>query len=806
MSKGMKKIGIYPTSKINYSVLSQFLCAIYISSSQRLKSSFLFTKLQKLSKHCLTLLLLIASLQNLTAQTLDFVRQNEVPVEVNGQTLQYPWLGGFNNPQFSEADLNNDGILDLFVFDRASNTVMTFVHTGSGGKNGYEYVPKLAENFPELENWALLVDYNCDGIVDLFSSNQNGISVYKGDFEDNSKIGFEFVVDKLKHDAVVEIFVSEFDIPAIVDVNNDGDMDILTFNIAGGFIEYFENYSVESNFACGDLSDYQMFDRCWGNFYESGFEAELTLDTCSSGKKKKWTVEELRKNGIHPGSTLLAMDMDGDGDKEIMLGDIASNNIVMALNGGTPAEANMVSQDTIFPSNSTPVNMKAFPAAFSIDVNKDGAKDLLVSPNAAAQSNHFECVWYYENTGTDDAPNFNFRTDTLMVENMIDVAAYSHPAFFDHNGDGLLDLVIGNEGYEVRVDEFSSYLKPTLALYENVGTTHEPAFKLVSRDYMEIGTQLFTTQFDPTVESAKAYHPTFGDLDNDGDKDMLIGDDMGYIHYFDNQPTADGTAKFVKKVERMPDNTGSALDVKQLATPQLVDVNEDGLLDMIAGNHDGRVYYYQNIGTLESPIFRLENNQWGAVQMRIPIKGNKGHAVPNLFKLEDGRFRLLVSNDIGDLFLFEDIEDNIDGGPFTIVSEQLIPSLEVLEGSPTTADVDNDGRLDLLMGGLRGGVLWYETETVVGIEDNLSAKNKVSFYPNPAQNMLYFDFKNASISSFNVPVEVRIYNTLGQLVLTSMVEREQNEVSIEGLNSGLYFVELKVEGEWIGGEKLIIEK
>lgn len=778
MSKGMKKNGIYPNVRINYLLGLRFLYFLLIIS--------------------------IVSIQNATAQTLDFVRQNEVAVEVNGKTLAYPWLGGFNNPQFSEADLNNDGILDLFVFDRASNAIIPLTHTGENGKDGYEYAPELEENFPELENWALLVDYNCDGIADLFTSNQNGIGIYKGSFNSSSQIEFQLVVEKLIHDAVVEIFVSEFDIPAIVDVNNDGDLDILTFNVAGGFIEYFENFSVENNFACGDLSDYRMLSECWGSFYESGLETSLTLDTCNNGgKKQELTVDELQKGGVHPGSTLLAIDLDGDNDKEIILGDIAFNNLVMATNGGTPNFANMVSQDTSFPSNSTPVDMKTFPAAFSIDVNRDGKKDMLVSPNAAAQSNHFECVWYYENIGTDMNPDFRLRTDTLMIENTIDVAAYSHPALFDHNSDGLLDLVIGNKGYEVRVDEFSSYLKPTLALYENIGTTHEPAFRLVSRDYMQIGTQLFTTQFDPNVEGAAYYHPTFGDLDNDGDTDLLIGDHLGYVHYFENQPTAEGIANFVKKVERINDDTGAALDVKQHATPQLVDVNEDGLLDMISGNHDGRVYYYQNVGTLQNPVFSLKSKEWGAIR---PREGNTilRYTIPYMFKLQDGNFRLIVGTDAGRLFVYEDIEDNIDGGPFTLVSDEVISPVDILESSPTLADLDNDGRLDMLLGNLRGGVLWYETETIVSIEDNLIEENTMSFYPNPATSILHFDFNNTTIG-FSKPnsCEVQIYNTLGQLVLTSILEREKPELSIEGLSSGLYLVEVLIDGKRIAGEKLI---
>ncbi len=781
----MKNIGIHPLCSKN----NAYFIFAPINARKYLPTMVFFL-----------LFALLCFSSNSEAQVLDFVRQNEVSIEADGRDLAFPWVGGFNNLQFSEVHLNDDDILDLFVFDRSSNTIMTFTHTGNNedGANGYRYAPELEENFPQLEYWAVLVDYNCDEIPDLFTSFNNGIRIYQGRYEAGGKIGFQFVLDKLSHSMTNEIFVSEFDLPAITDVNNDGDIDILTFNVSGGFIEYFENFSVQNNTTCGDLSDYRLTTDCWGGLYESAFDRTLTLDTCSEGKKK--TLEELEKSGVHPGSTLLAIDLDGDTDKEIILGDIAFSSMTLAMNGGTSDFANMMAQDTLFPSNTKSVSVNTFPAAFSADVNRDGIKDLLVTPNAVAQSNHFECVWYYQNTGTNENPTFAFQRDNFMVENTIDVGAFSHPVFFDHNQDGLLDLVVGNEGYEIQVDEFSTYLKPSLALYENVGTAQSPAFRLVNRDYMTIGEELFTTQFDPTVESAVLYFPAFGDLDNDGDEDMLIGDNMGYIHRFDNNPTPEGIAQFSKKKERINDDTGSALDVKQRAAPQLIDINDDGKLDMIVGNNDGRVYYYQNIGTLEEPVFRLESNQWGAVLVRIP---SKGHAIPRLFKLSDGNFRLIVGNDAGKLYLYEDIEPNIGGGPFTKVTEQLLPLLGNTEVSPTTADVDNDGRLDLIIGNFRGGLLWYETASIVGIEDNASSKNTFQMYPNPAQNQLFFDWKTGAFPS-NGTVEIQVYNTLGQLVLTSNLEQGEKRMSIEGLESGLYLVEVSIGGEWIGGEKLIV--
>ena len=53
----------------------------------------------------------------IAAQT-NFIRKDSIPVFVNSQQLNFPWTGGINYGQFSPIDLNQDGIMDLFVFDR----------------------------------------------------------------------------------------------------------------------------------------------------------------------------------------------------------------------------------------------------------------------------------------------------------------------------------------------------------------------------------------------------------------------------------------------------------------------------------------------------------------------------------------------------------------------------------------------------------------------------------------------------------------------------------------------------------------
>ncbi|MDX5321096.1 MAG: VCBS repeat-containing protein, partial [Bacteroidota bacterium] len=101
-------------------------------------------------------------------------------LDEQNDTILEPFIGGFVAPQFSEIDLNNDGVKDLFVFDRSGNKVLTFINEGKAGQVSYVHAPKYEFAFPALRNWVLLRDYNCDGKEDIFSGSiQHGVTVYK---------------------------------------------------------------------------------------------------------------------------------------------------------------------------------------------------------------------------------------------------------------------------------------------------------------------------------------------------------------------------------------------------------------------------------------------------------------------------------------------------------------------------------------------------------------------------------------------------------------------------------------------------
>ena len=111
---------------------------------------------------------------------LNFSRNDSfVVLNNNGDTLKNAWTGGFNSSQFSEIDLDLDGTMDLLAFDKADNRIATFINSGIPNQSSYKHAPEYISNFPELHDWVLLRDYNCDGKMDIFTYSSGGMSVYK---------------------------------------------------------------------------------------------------------------------------------------------------------------------------------------------------------------------------------------------------------------------------------------------------------------------------------------------------------------------------------------------------------------------------------------------------------------------------------------------------------------------------------------------------------------------------------------------------------------------------------------------------
>lgn len=693
-----------------------------------------------------------------------------------GGLLPQAWLGGLNAPQYSAADLDGDGLGDLVLFDRAGDALLALRGDGEGN---YEPAPELLAGFPDdLSYWILLRDYDADGVQDLFaySGAFGGFQVYRGSRAADGLLiypaqptyaGLSYPLGN----ALTPIFVTNLDYPAVDDVDGDGDLDILTFSVGGGYLEYYQNQSVERGFGTDTLL-YTLASECFGGFFESGLTPELTLsdspNACARSVRGGGSTVERR----HAGSTTLSIDLTGNGLKDVMLGDISFEYIVLGRNTGTRQLAHVTSQDDTWPTGGTPVEVDFFPAIFHVDIDQDGVRDLIASPSQTLNAENIDVGWYYRNTGTEARPDFVFQDSQQFVRQSIDYGSNSAPAAFDADADGRPDLVVGNG--EEYVDGLT--LRSQLRLIRNVTEPGGPAaFVTADEDYLGL------SRFNNVTS---AFAPAFGDLDSDGDLDAMVGERGGRLIYLENTAGPGRPATFAEPVFGYMD-----LDAGQLSKPTLADLDRDGLTDLIVGGFDGRIRFYRNLGTAGAPrfdaFFATPGNveQLGGINTNTP-GSSSGHPAPQVVTYAD-RFVLLTGNRAGTLEAYT----------FTDYTQAFTPLSRTVDGldlgafsTPATADFDGDGLLDLVFGNQRGGLSYYTSELAAEQSTGLFDRPVPAFFfalsPNPTTGTLQLRHLPGS------PVQwIEVHSAIGQF-LYRLPATKQTSFSLDlgGLASGIYLI------------------
>ncbi len=726
-------------------------------------------------KYSLLLWLSIVTIYSMNAQYHDFGFEKSFNILVKNsasEVLDYAWVGGLNSCQFTEIDLNFDSIKDMVVLDRIGNRLLTFINNGTSNMIDYVYSPEYEKYFPYIHDWLFLVDYNNDGKEDIFTYLTGGMSVYRNDSDPQNGLKFTKmtnVLNSLQYDNYLNLYVSEVELPAIADVNGDGCPDILVFHILGSYLNLHTNLSFIKYGHCDSL-DFERTHHCWGNFYESENSADLTLNiTCPFSKEEK-----NNKDILHVGSTILVLDLDNNGMKDLLIGDTDFANLIATYNGGTLQEAHITNTHIDFPSNNVPVQLYSMPLPSLIDVDNDGKKDILVSPYDANPllTESKKSIWFYKNTGTFSEPVFELQKKNFFQDMMIDVGTGAYPVFYNFNGGtAASDLFVSNYGYRdtsYYEDGFlySSFIS-NISHYSNQGTASSPEFILITEDFAGI-----------EAMQLKAVYPAFGDIDGDGDSDMLIGEDNGTLHYFENIAGVGNPVLFASPVSNY-----QGIDVGRYSTPQLLDLNRDSLLDIVIGNRTGRLHYYQNTGTVSNPIFTLITDTLGGVDVKDIYLSNYGNSVPCFFKDSLGNFKLFVGSESGKIYYYDNIDNNLNGN-FTLKEEQLLLIYEGTRTAVSVADINSDGFLDMLIGNFSGGLNLYmgKEPGLISVKEQEKEQNLFNLYPNPANETIHI----SSLETINEKEYwIDIYNTTGKKVLSQNFTKQ---LTVSAINKGVYIL------------------
>lgn len=731
----------------------------------------------------------------------------------SGQRLSLGNVGGLNQPQFYNLDIDNDGIKDLFVFDRNGGKVVSLI---SDGKGNYTYQPRFDHIYPSrFTTWVVFKDYNNDGKEDLwfFDEDTDAIALYKnitksGDkhakFEvrDADLRAYNFGESPLDTN---DLYCDRTNIPAIEDIDGDGDIDFMTLQTLGYGITLFLNNSVEAGKPL-DSIDFEIADQCWGDFQEFDGSNEILFEKDPFCFHKVYRHKKKHAGG----SSLLLIDHDGDSDMDLVLGNAGLNNLNLVINGKVDYDVridSMISNDSLFPNNTVRAVTDIFPAGYYQDVSGDGIKDLIVAVNAFSKASYnfreANSILYYENKGKNDHPVFDFKDSMFLDRHMVDHGGHTTPILADMDKDGDMDLILATNGDFGITKELADYL----VYYENVGTKSTPIFQLKNEDYLGL-----------KKDSIKRMSPCLGDLNRDGSPELLIGQLDGSLSLYNIIGT--GSTATSNKVS---DNT-YGINVGQASMPHLTDVDGDGYIDLLLGSFYGNTEYYRNTSTSGVPVFAKQQDTLGGVlpgYWRMEtwynpktndfydtlVFKNINYAAPVMQDIDgNGNPEFVIGDERGKVTVYRDVR----AGNMTKFAAP-IPDPFYLSDSktcyeynfgafakPAFADLNDDGKLDMVVGTERGGfqIALATGGCNVGTGDvKKQLTRSLLLYPNPTTGMVQFKGINDNSGVLTI-LDVR-----GQTVYQQAVN-PQAEFDLSVLIDGVYVVQLQTSNETFIGKMI----
>ena len=705
-----------------------------------------------------------------------YVYDETIPVsDQDGNLMTMPWAGGLNASHYNKMDLDRDGKDDLVLFDRMADKIITFLNRD----NRYVPAPQYESAFPsEITNWLLLRDANCDGRKDIFTGDNLGIKVYlnttTGDrptwkqyifHAGPGSTGSPVLLTK-GFSGKINVQLQFDDLPSFVDADGDGDLDLFNVRFVGnGTVEYHRNFGMERYGTCDSL-DYERQTQSWGGVTECGcgvFAFNGNPCPSSSGGRTEHAG----------GKSLTALDANGDSRIDLLFSEATCNNLYLLPNSGT-LDNPAISTASPFPPGS-PASFPLFPATFYEDLDFDGVKDLVAIPNiftkTLLQTDLARSNWFYKNNGTDTAPNFAFRQSDYLQSLMIDVGDNAVPAFIDYDGDGDFDMFVSQHT--------SPDLPSRVAMYENIGTSDIPAFKLVNDDVWGFSQLLF---YNLKIQ--------FADLTNDGRQDLVF--------------TATHLQSGVTRLYFVPNNGSGVINVSGQVQQSDVaigineniyvgDVDRNGLADLLIGRTSGALEYWRNRadGSLGFELFDSSFLGLGPSVLRQNL---------SCFMTDldgDEKIDLMIGDQNGTLSIISNVREAGDGAPAIteLVYNTITETYEQhnLGGRiwPTAINLYNSTKPAIIVGNVLGGLSILRNDN----GEDLPSEPSVSVYPNPVERK-NFTGKELTIR-IDRPGFVQAFTSLGQVMTEPVyvLGNQEYGFSVSGLAAGVYILRFTIENK-----------
>ena len=655
---------------------------------------------------------------------------NQIPVSDAEGLLINIFSGGHNNLEHQFVDIDGDGDLDIFYLD-SDRTFGWFENIGNKSNPDFKYSLTKPVGL-HLSNWFYFLDIDSDGDDDYFTSNNDQISFYRNDGTANSPY-FILALDTVKDNEDNPIYSEFGSNPIFVDIDNDNDFDFITGNSVGT-LTYYENIGSAQNF------NFKFITNVWQNIIIIG-----------GGPA----------DSRHGASSLDFVDIDGDLDLDLFWGDFFSKSIYVIENQGTPSAPDMHRTSNVYPINPDSVHTSGFNMPRFSDIDDDGDYDLFVS--VLYDPTVPQSLMFYQNNGTPQSADHIFITNDFLKT--LDVGDNSAPVFVDIDDDGDLDLFIG------------SLNNPNGSIHflENTGDVFNPAFFYSDSAFFNIRSDLSVS-------------PAFGDVNNDGDFDLIIGRFNGTLSLYINSGSP-SSPNFTNGITLL-DSNGGEIDVGLSAVPFVADVDKDSDVDLVVGSFNGKFYFYENTGNPSSYHFTLNPDYFE----NLDVGDN---ATPFMIDIDSsGTFDLFSGNRSGEFYFFRNLGTN-QIPSWDSVTNHFINENFGGNTVPYFVDIDNDSDYDLLLGNVKGGLYLYNNSEISNVDkwENQPISNySLEAFPNPFNPATNIRIKTKE----GLKTRIEVYNLLGEKVKTlfnDYLPSGSEEFYWQGddnsgltLPSGIYFI------------------